>query len=331
MKKILIFIALLCSTVSKAQLQLTPYIDEENCLSMPNGICQLLTQKLTSIIMQNGLQSQMGQSRFVLTCIVTEESKDVLTTVPTQIAYVLNLHMFIGDGETGTKYVTQSFRVKGVGKTEEKAYRNAVKNLSSKSEAVSLFVDKGKSRILDYYENNKSQILSSINSAIASKDLERASYELFLIPQECSYYIEVLKLLGEVNGLIIDNQSSELLLSARSIWTTKQDEESAKEVTEIISQIDPNASCYSDAIKFIKSVQTRLEKINNREWTANQRQLSHEREMEMARERNRTTEKQMTIKAQTYQNLAKIKAARDVAVEYAKKRPQIVYHVSGWN
>ena len=144
---------------SMAQIQITPYIDEENCSSMPNGICEILTQKLTHVISQNGIQSQMGDSRFILTCHVTEESKNVLSTSPTQVAYVLNLHMCIGDGETGTKYISESFRTKGVGTTEEKAYRNAIKNLNSKSDQMVYFVGRASKRIIDYYESNKNQIL----------------------------------------------------------------------------------------------------------------------------------------------------------------------------
>ena len=313
-----------------AQIQISPFIDEDNCSSMPNGICEILNQKLSTIISQNGIQSQMGQSRFILTCNVTEESKNVLATAPTQIAYVLDMHMFIGDGETGTKYLSQSFRTKGVGQTEEKAYRNAVKNLNAKSAQMMEFVSKGKARILSYYENNKEQILSSIRSCISGKNLEQAAYELCLIPQECSYYNDVQALLGKVNSRIVDNKSSDLLLQAKSLWSSEQNEATANQVAVLITQIDANASCYSEAHKFLNSVTNRMEQLNNREWAARQRQLAHEREMEKTREQNRSVETQMKIKAQRDKNLATIKAVRDVAVEYARNRPRVIYHVHGW-
>ena len=313
-----------------AQIQITPFIDEQNCSAMPSGICEILNQKLSNVISQNGIQSQMGQSRFVLTCNVTEESKNVLSTSPTQIAYVLDLHLYIGDGETGTKYISQSFRTKGVGPTEEKAYRNAVKNLQAKSQAMTEFVGKGSSRILDYYENNKEQILSSIRSCIDGKNLEQAAYELCLIPQESSYYNDVQALLGKVNEKIVDNQSSSLFLQAKSIWAAEQNESTANQVADLVNQIDVKASCYADAHQFMETVTARMEQLNNREWAARQRQLAHERKMEMVRENNRSTETKMRIKAQRDTNIATIKAVRDVAVEYAKRRPRVVYHVHGW-
>lgn len=313
-----------------AQMQITPYIDEQNCSLMPNGICEILTQKLNTIISQNEIQSQMGQSRFILTCNVTEESKNVLSTSPTQIAYVLDLHLYIGDGETGTKYISQSFRTKGVGATEEKAYRNAVKNLQAKSDQMTAFVGKGKARIIDYYESGKEQILSSIRACVDGKNLEQAAYELCLIPQECSYYNDVQTLIGKVNGMIIDNNSSDMFLQAKSVWASEQNESTANQVANLINQIDANASCYAEAHIFLQSVIERMEQLNNREWTAHQRQLAHEREMEIVRENNRSTETRMRIKAQRDTNLTTIKAVRDVAVEYAKRRPRVVYHVHGW-
>ena len=331
MKKYLgIIVSLMCFGTSMAQIQITPYIDEQNCSTMPNGICEILTQKLSNIISQNGIQSQMGQSRFILTCNVTEESKNVLSTSPVQIAYVLDIYLFIGDGETGTKYISQSFRTKGVGTTEEKAYRNAVKNMQSKSDQMTTFVGKGKARIIEYYENNKEQILSSIRACVNGKDLEQAAYELCLIPQECSYYSDVQTLLGKVNGRIVDNKSADIFLQAKSVWSSEQNESTANQVAGLINQIDANASCYSEAHKFLQSVTERMEQLNNREWAARQRQLAHEREMEKVRENNRSTETQMRIKAQRDTNIATIKAVRDVAVEYAKHRPRVVYHVHGW-
>lgn len=205
-----------------------------------------------------------------------------------------------------------------------------MKNLQAKSQAMTEFVGKGSSRILDYYENNKEQILSSIRSCIDGKNLEQAAYELCLIPKESSYYNDVQVLLGKVNGKIVDNQSSSLFLQAKSIWATEQNESTANQVADLINQIDANANCYAEAHQFMETVTARMEQLNNREWAARQRQLSHERKMEMVRENNRSIETKMRIKAQRDTNIATIKAVRDVAVEYAKRRPRVVYHVHGW-
>ena len=192
------------------------------------------------------------------------------------------------------------------------------------------FVGDGKKRILDYYENNKGKILSSINACIKGKDLEKASYELCLIPQECSYYNEIQETLGVVSKQIIDKNSSQLLISAKAIWAKQQNEETANQVANIIAEVSPNASCYNEAKQFIEMVNERMEELNNREWVAKQRQLAHQREMEITRENNRSAEAQSRINAQRETRLAAINAVRDVAVEYARNRPRVVYNVHTW-
>ena len=100
----------------------------------------------------------MGDSRFILTGNWIPETKDVISSAPTQIAYTLNINLHIGDGEIGTKYISETFRVKGVGSTEEKALLAAIRNLQSSNHKISTFVQKGKERIISYYEHNKENI-----------------------------------------------------------------------------------------------------------------------------------------------------------------------------
>ena len=202
--------------------------------------------------------------------------------------------------------------------------------MQAKSQQMTEFVGKGTARIIDFYEKNQEQILSSIKSCVNGKNLEQAAYELCLIPQECTYYNDVQTLLGKVNSRIVDNRSSDLFLQAKSIWATEQNESTANQVADLVNQIDADASCYADAHQFMETVTTRMEQLNNREWAARQRQLAHERKMEIVRENNRSSEAKIRIKAQRDTNIATIKAVRDVAVEYAKRRPRVVYHVHGW-
>ena len=125
---------------------------------------KVLESKLNNILSANGIKTQMGDSRFILTGNWIPETKDIVGSAPSQIAYTLNINLYIGDGEDGTKYVSETFRVKGVGATEEKAYLAAIRNLQSCNQKISTFVQKGKERIIAYYEQNKENIMASINS-----------------------------------------------------------------------------------------------------------------------------------------------------------------------
>ena len=331
MKKYFFIVKFLClSIVGQAQIQITPYISDEVCYKLPNGICDKLSHKLSNIVSANKIQSSMGDSRFILTCDVSENSKDVLATAPIKIAYVLDINLYIGDGVEGVKYISNSFKAKGVGETEEKAYLNALKNLDAHSQAMKDFVLKGKERIVNYYEDNKDKILASIQSAITGKEFDRSIYEICLIPMEVSYYEEVQSLAGIVQSTIINNEAQNKLMKAKSIWAANQDRETANSIIEIVSNINPAADCYNDAKTFIESVKKRLEQINNREWAEYKADKEHQRQMEKRREANRNKLEMAQLKSSERQNIARIDAYRQVAIAYANSRPKVVYRVNNW-
>ena len=125
--------------ICNAQINITPYISNDINKAFPDA-SSIFISKLNGILSANNIHSEMGESRFILTGNWIVESKDIVSSVPPKIAYVLNINLFIGDGETGDKYISESFRVKGIGKTEEKAYLDAIKNFQTKSDKLNAFI-----------------------------------------------------------------------------------------------------------------------------------------------------------------------------------------------
>lgn len=280
---------------------------------------KILESKLNNILSANKIKTQMGDSRFVLTGNWVTETKDVVGGAPAQIAYTLNINLYIGDGEMGTKYVSETFRVKGVGATEEKAHLAAIRNLQASNQKMSDFVQKGKERIIDYYEQNKDNLLSGINALITKQDYDEAVYQLCLIPMECSFYQEVQEKIGGVYQRIIDNQAEPIFTEAKALWASNQNAEGASKVIDLVSQIDPNASCYPDVQKFIASVNAKINLINERAYATYQKKLAHRQEMdklelEAKREQSRldAAVAQARIKADAAVSQTRIKANASV-------------------
>lgn len=286
-----LFLLCFASISLQAQINITPYMPDEIANNFPDA-SKILESKLNNILSANKIKTQMGDSRFVLTGNWVPETKDVVGGAPAQIAYTLNINLYIGDGELGTKYVSETFRVKGVGATEEKAHLAAIRNLQASNQKMSEFVQKGKERIIDYYEQNKDNLLSSINALITKQDYDEAVYQLCLIPMECSYYLEVQEKINGVYQRIIDNQAEPIFTEAKALWASNQNADGASKVIDLVSQIDPNASCYPDVQKFIASVNAKINLINERAYATYQKKLAHRQEMdklelEAQREQNR--------------------------------------------
>lgn len=291
MKWGLILIASVISISVNAQIYITPFMPDDIIGTYPDA-ARVLESKLNNILSANGIKTQMGDSRFILTGNWIPETKDVIGTAPAQIAYTLNINLYIGDGEDGTKYISETFRVKGVGPTEEKAHLAAIRNLQSNSQKMSTFVQKGMERIISYYEQNKENIMASINSLVTKQDYDEAVYQLCLIPMECSYYMDVQSKINYVYQRVIDNRAEPIFTEAKALWAATQNAKGASQVIDLVSQIDPNASCYLDVQKFIATVNAKINLINEQAYATYQKKLAHRQEMdklelEAQREQNR--------------------------------------------
>lgn len=291
MKWGLILIASVISISVNAQIYITPFMPDDIVGTYPDA-ARVLESKLNNILSANGIKTQMGDSRFILTGNWIPETKDVIGAAPAQIAYTLNINLYIGDGEDGTKYISETFRVKGVGPTEEKAHLAAIRNLQSNSQKMSAFVQKGMERIISYYEQNKENIMASINSLVKKQDYDEAVYQLCLIPMECSYYMDVQSKINFVYQRVIDNRAEPIFTEAKALWAATQNAKGASQVIDLVSQIDPNASCYLDVQKFIASVNAKINLINEQAYATYQKKLAHRQEMdklelEAQREQNR--------------------------------------------
>lgn len=291
MRWLLILITSVICISIKSQIYITPFMPDEIVDTYPDA-AKVLESKLNNILSANGIKTQMGDSRFILTGNWIPETKDVISSAPTQIAYTLNINLHIGDGEIGTKYISETFRVKGVGSTEEKALLAAIRNLQSSNHKISTFVQKGKERIISYYEHNKENIMASINSLILNLDYDEAIYQLCLIPMECTYYIDVQSKINYVYQHVIDNRAEPIFTEAQALWAANQNAKGASQIIDLVSQIDPNASCYPDVQKFIATINTKINLINEQSYATYQQKLAHRQEMdklelEAQREQNR--------------------------------------------
>lgn len=320
------FIMLIMSVIfmsAKSQINITPFMPEDIVDAYPDA-ARVLESRLNNILSANNIKTQMGDSRFILTGNWIPETKDIVGSAPIQIAYTLNINLYIGDGEEGTKYISESFRVKGVGSTEEKAQIAAIRSLQASNQRISTFIQKGKERIIKYYENNKEKLLSSINTLVTKQNYEEAIYQLCLIPMECSFYEDVQYQLNNVYQQVVDNNSEPIFTEAKALWAANQNANGATQVIELVSQIDPNASCYPEVQKFISTVNAKINLINERAYKTYQKKLAHRQEMdklELAaqREQNRLNAAVEQTRIKTNASVEKARIETD-AKNYAQQQ-----------
>lgn len=311
MKKLIYIVLFFVATSLVAQekkssdgISLAAYVPRQ-AEGLPSSAKRMLLNRLTQVITKNGISKHPYKSRFVLVPNISVLSKDITPTAPPKTALNLNVTLYIGDGVSGNLFASESIELKGVGNNENKAYISAIKRLSPKNPAVIAFVEKGKEKIIEYYNSNCSNYLKEVAVLESQNKFEEALTILTNIPVASSCFTKVEPKIKDLYQKVIDRDCKQKLAEASAIWTANQDLNAANEAGSILAKIEPESSCQREVKSLFKKIEIRAKELSDRDWNY--------------------TLKELDLK-KTY-----IKAARDVGVAYGKNQPQNVkYNVRSW-
>lgn len=284
-------------------LALTSYVDSSVAKDL-GGSASILENRLSQIISANGMTN--GYSRFILTAFPVVVTKDVLGTAPSTFAYTINLSLFLGDGFDGNVFTSHTLTLKGVGRTEEKAFINAFNNLSTNSREIKDFVSRGKEEIVKYYSQRCDVIIRKAQMLENQNHFDEAIYMLINVPEASSCYNKALTAVDDIYKKKINRECPLLLNDAKNYWAANPTVEGAQVVAEILRDIDPRANCYKDVSKFTATVGKRVLELDGREWD-----LYVDKEVGLQKDL--------------------IKAYRDVGKAWGEGQPKTVhYNIRGW-
>ncbi|MEW7277653.1 hypothetical protein ABW636_03570 [Aquimarina sp. 2201CG1-2-11] len=311
MKKIICMVFLFMGTVLIAQekkasdgISLAAYVPQQ-VEGVPASAKKMLLNRLTQIITKNGISNNIYNSRFVLAPNIAVISKDITPTAPPKTALKLNVTLYIGDGVSGTLFASQSIELKGVGTNENKAYISAIKRLSPKNPEIIEFVEKGKEKIIEYYNTNCSLIIKKASALEAQNQYEEALAVLANVPEASTCFNKVKSKITSLYKKSIDRDCKQRLAEASAIWAANQDINAANEAGEILSGVEPQGACYSQVKALYAKIAARVKDLSDRGW-------------------------KYQLKVLDLKKTA-IKAARDVGVAYGKNQPKnVTYNVRGW-
>lgn len=288
---------------------LSAYVPDQT-EGMPVAAMRSLENKLGQIASANGMGGNSVSSRFILTANVNVVSKDITPTAPPMHAYTLDVTFYIGDGIDGVKFSSYSVSLKGVGQNETKAYLSALKNLKTHDSQYQGFIDKGKTRIVEYYNSRCDFILKEAQSLVSRNEFDAAIYNLTNVPEVCAEcYNKCMDAIGLIYQQQIDRDCQLKLAEANALWSANQDINAANSAGEILASIDPLAACYKGAMALNDKIYKRVNELDKREW--NYRLKRQDDEVNIRK--------------------ASIDAAKAIGVAYGKGQPSsVIYNVRGW-
>lgn len=270
----------------------------------------LFSLKLSQIAIENGIVGVSIDPRFLIAGKLNIFSKDIIAGPPQMIAYNVEFVFFVGDAEDNKIFSTTSFNTKGVGTNETKALISAIQNINSKSKSFSEFIYAGKSKIENYYTSHCDIIISKANTLIAQEHFEEGIFQFMKVPEVCKdCYKKCLFAASVAYQKKINKEGLVKLNQAKLLWNTNQNSIGAKSASELLSEINPIASCQKEATNFVEIIRRRIESIDKQKW-----------EFQIQKYKD-------GIKLEEY----KIEASKKIAISYYQNQPKtIIYNRVIW-
>ena len=357
MKKIIIgLIAVVFITQVKAQVKLddfgrivlNTYLPDN--IAIPPEARNLLLTKLNQITSNNGMGGSQANPRFIITANVNVGTKDIIAGPPQMIAQNIDITLFVGDAVTNTIFSNTTLSLKGVGTNENKAFIEAFKTMNPKNKDIVAFLEEGKTKIINYYSSNCDFIIKEAQTLVKQEKYDEAIYQLSLVPDVCQdCYFKCLDTLGSIYQKKIDADCKIKLNEAKLIWASAQNPLGAEKTGDILSAINPMASCQAEIDAFIKKIDAKLKADEKARWEFKMKQYAdkiaaHKEQVRIAEEKgkrddtyreNQSQRDAISQEKQSSRNFEldkiRVNSYREIAMEQAKNQPKtITYNNIYW-
>jgi hypothetical protein len=345
MKKISFVILLLVSFQTQAQAKLedfgriilNTYLPENN--SIPSEAKKALETKLNQITTNNGMGGSSANPRFIITAVLNIGTKDIIPGPPQMIAQNIDVTLFVGDAITNTVFSNTVISVKGVGTNENKSLIDAIKNINPKNKDISTFLEEGKNKIISYYTTQCDFIIKDAETLAKQQKFDEAIYKLALVPEVCKEcYFKCLDNLTKIYQQKIDADCKSKFNEAKTIWSANQSQAGAEKVGDILSAINPEATCQTEITVFIKNIDAKLKADEKARWQFKMKQYADKiaikkEQIRIAEEKGKRDDAYRENQSVRNLELDKIRvnSFREIAVEQARNQPKtITYNNIYW-
>lgn len=218
----------------------------------------LMTNKLRQIVVKNGIVGGSDASNFAITANVDIINKEIIAGSPTKYIYVLNVNLYIADTYDQKIYASTSVEVRCAGNSETKAFVEGIKRVSPSNADVQAFVKAGKEKILAYYDKNYKNIIKKAKAKAVLYEYEEALFLLMAVPVCSTGYDACMAEVKTIFQQYVDRLCDENLANAQAAWMSGFSKENAKRAAVFLSEIYPDAACYSQAQALMKEIKKHM-------------------------------------------------------------------------
>lgn len=339
MKKIItILILTVVAIASNAQVKLddfgriilNTYLPDN--IALPAEAKSMLITKLNQITSNNGIGGSQANPRFIITANVNVGTKDIIAGPPQMIAQNIGITLFVGDAVTNTVFSNTTLSLKGVGTNQNKAFIDAINTINPKNKEMLAFFEEGKTKIVNYYNTQCDFIIKDAQTLVKQEKYDEAIYQLALVPDVCQdCYFKCFDTLSLIYQQKINADCKVKLNEAKVTWTASQNSTGAEKAGDILSTINPMASCQADVTAFIKTIDVKLKTDEKARWQFKMKQYAdkiaaQKEQLRIAEEKGKRddTYRENQSSRNCELDIIRVNSYREVALEQARNQPKTV-------
>lgn len=261
-----------------------------------NNISKLET-KIIQIVNSTGLAANGYNNNFVIYPKFAIYDTNIVETGLQNVTIInCELSIFIKQVDNNVIYSSINKSIKGSGKDKQSALANAIIKINTNDNEFKSFIEKGKTRIIQYYDSNCNDFIIRADAIAKQQDFEQSIALLSSIPSEVACFYKVQNKIIEIYKTFQSYRCSSLLQQAKTDIARNEYNSSLM----ALSQIDPSTKCGAEAKMLIGKIEGKIDAENKQQWQATM--LIYKDAVQLEKQR--------------------INAVRDIAVEYAKNQPK---------
>lgn len=245
------------TSAQDGKVPMTVYFADESS-NIPYSSRDFLTTRMKAAITKNGMGATDDFCQFFMSCSYNVIEKHVVPGSPTKYFQTVEMNFFVVDAFAQKIFSTTSIETKGVGNSEEQANTAGVRQFSPSNSAIAGFIKESNNKIIKYYNEQYKTIIVKAQSLAKVYKYDEALFQLSLVPEACSGYLEVVDVAAGIYQKYIDDQANRALAKATAIWNAGQDSYAASEAGVYLAEIMPEATCYPQAVALSNEIKARV-------------------------------------------------------------------------
>lgn len=219
----------------------------EQGAEVTEGFNDLLMTRLTNVLTQKGVAADPSFNQFFITGKLSNFHKQTVPGPPIKTSIHSLLTLYVGDAINQQVYATESFEVRGVDDTPERALMKCLTQLNGRNAKIESLIDKGKKKILDYYNKNYQTLLKKAEAAAAVNEYGEALYYVATIPECCDGYDQAYALMGKLFTEKLAREGKQLLQLAQAVYYADPSPKGAAKAMQYLALIDPSSPIQAEA------------------------------------------------------------------------------------